>query len=62
MAAVTVYLNLGSKSMSGQRKGKEGTAASADLTVTVDTAVVKTRGDFLHLCEQVASQLSGVLK
>ena len=62
MATKTITIGMGSKRLGGGRQVTVAPGGTADLSVTVNLSTVKDKSDFMRLCEEVASQLSGDFK
>lgn len=57
MATVTLYLSLSTRKQSGNKDVKQGDSGNNDLTITVNTTTVTSKGDFLELCKQASLML-----
>ena len=58
MATTTLSVNIAARRVSGERQVAPTPAgASAHVTVTVDTAFVKTRADLKTACDLIADSL-----
>ena len=63
MATATSSANCGSKRPDGSNNsGQVQPGGTPDVAITINTAVVMTRGQFLAVCREIADHLSGYLK